>query len=103
MMDVDGDHDQAEADPSTATPAENTAVIDNTSLTSPQLDGVSEPARSLENATSPASAAGPPKPNYKCQFILSGHTMSISSVDFSPDGNVLASAGMPHRHVQTRT
>ena len=34
------------------------------------------------------------KPNYKVQYILSGHTMSISSLKFSPDGSVLASSGV---------
>jgi len=32
--------------------------------------------------------------NYKAQLILSGHNKSISSVKFSPDGNLLASAGV---------
>ena len=32
--------------------------------------------------------------NYKPQLILSGHNKSISSVKFSPDGNLLASAGV---------
>ena len=38
----------------------------------------------------------PPTPtlNYKAQLILSGHKKSISSVKFSPDGNLLASAGV---------
>ncbi|KAH9082026.1 WD40 repeat-like protein [Lactarius deliciosus] len=34
-----------------------------------------------------------PVPNYKPHLILSGHRKSISSVKFSPDGNLLASAG----------
>ena len=34
-----------------------------------------------------------PKPKYEPRFMLSGHTMSIASVKFSPDGAMLASAG----------
>lgn len=33
------------------------------------------------------------KPNYRAKFILSGHTMSISSLKFSADGRLLASSG----------
>lgn len=33
------------------------------------------------------------RPNYEPRFMLSGHTMSVSSLKFSPDGAMLASAG----------
>jgi WD40 repeat protein len=44
--------------------------------------------------------------NYKPHLILSGHKKSISSVKFSPDGNLLASAGVslsvsPSTYLQT--
>lgn len=32
------------------------------------------------------------KPSYELRFILSGHTRSISSLKFSPDGAILASS-----------
>ncbi|KAJ7919139.1 WD40-repeat-containing domain protein [Mycena leptocephala] len=34
-----------------------------------------------------------PGPHYKIRYSLSGHTMSISSLKFSPDGSKLASSG----------
>ena len=40
------------------------------------------------------SSPSPATPNYKPHLILSGHNKSISSVKFSPDGNLLASAGV---------
>ena len=36
------------------------------------------------------------KPNYRLKYTMGGHTMSISSIKFSPDGSTLASAGMLH-------
>jgi WD40 repeat protein len=51
---------------------------------------VDEFQRQTEFVMSPSTATL----NYKPHLILSGHKKSISSVKFSPDGNLLASAGV---------
>jgi COMPASS component SWD3 len=40
------------------------------------------------------SKVTPLKPNYQHQYTLSGHTMSISSLKFRPNGSILASSGV---------
>ncbi len=49
-----------------------------------------EDARRNENSMT----SGGSKPQYKLRNILSGHTRSISSLKFSPDGSMLASSGV---------
>lgn len=77
------------------------------------VDGVVEPQKNMDvdppqifQATAPDVPRSPPpleqptdsvtvpKPNYKSRYLLSGHTMSISSLKFSPDGSKLASSGV---------
>ena len=64
---------------------------------------VKVPAESIESSPPPHRPAtctsnGVAKepnglPNYKTKYIMSGHTRSISSVKFNPEGSILASAG----------
>jgi WD40 repeat protein len=55
--------------------------------------------RFLRRTVTDASSMSPSSPSaatlkYKPHLILSGHNKAISSVKFSPDGNLLASAGV---------
>jgi COMPASS component SWD3 len=40
----------------------------------------------------PTESVRPPGPKYRLKYTLSGHSMSISSLKFSPDGSLLASS-----------
>jgi len=56
-------------------------------------DAFRHPSIIMSHSTATAT---PPTPTlkYKPKLILSGHKKSISSIKFSPDGNLLASAGV---------
>lgn len=58
---------------------------ENADVEMPSLPIKSEPEQTPERK---------PGPHYKIRFSLSGHTMSISSLKFSPDGSKLASSGL---------
>jgi COMPASS component SWD3 len=45
----------------------------------------------VPDATTPKTNRS--RPQYAVKYILSGHTMAISSLKFSPDGTMLASSG----------
>lgn len=50
------------------------------------------PLKSTKDNEQPPTSG--PVPNYQLRIILSGHKASIASIAFSPDGTMLASAGM---------
>ncbi|KAF8140093.1 WD40-repeat-containing domain protein, partial [Boletus edulis] len=56
------------------------------------VDHLPENGHSPSVAVPKQQAISRSRPNYRAKFILSGHTMSISSLKFSPDGNLLASS-----------
>lgn len=57
------------------------------------VDHLPENGHSPSAAVAKEQAISQSRPNYRAKFILSGHTMSISSLKFSPDGSLLASSG----------
>lgn len=65
-------------------------------VTSLQVSGVSplSPPRTQPVSPQPPSELSKTGPRYKLRYTLSGHTRSISSLKFSPDGSILASCGV---------
>lgn len=82
---------------SSSTPAANTATsltattpttTTTTTIQNNNNNGTMGPPQEKPSTNIPQPAA----PDYKCKYTLVGHSMSISSVKFSPDGRWLASA-----------
>lgn len=95
----DGASDATEDDPQ---------VPEHASAIPPEADPVPGPSTAppVAPAPAPAPATTPTvvdrgnNPHYELRHILRGHSMSLSSVKFSPDGNLLASTGThPSFHV----
>jgi COMPASS component SWD3 len=53
-----------------------------------------QPIRTKEFEHSSGGSKLSQRPDYRLKFTMGGHTMSISSIKFSPDGAMLASAGV---------
>lgn len=59
-----------------------------------------------DRSATPLAPPPPPKPehlNYKEKFVMHGHLRGVSTVQFSPDCSMIASAGMYYFHVLVTT
>lgn len=93
LLAMDLPHDQPHPTPNNGRNVHETEDADQ-----PMSGIISEPLQVPKVQPSIEKAHEPPpvnkKPDYKLRYIMSGHSMSISSLKFSPDGSLLASSGV---------
>ena len=82
----------ATANPQHEIPTETKPILPVSTSPAPEPAPPGPPSPA-EPAPEPKPSAVP-KPQYKHQYSLSGHTLSISSLKFSPSGAILASSGV---------
>lgn len=86
------DHASTSASASRGDPP--TAVPSPSATPSQPTPAQSAPTHSTASNAIPTVVDRGNNPRYELRHILRGHSMSLSSVKFSPDGNLLASTGV---------